>query len=235
MSSGLGGAGSSPAFAGAIVVYFAAIGFVAGWLAAYFLLAPAMSQIRRIASDEAAQGARLAKQADREMLRGNLEMADTLRQASTSHLAVARSLLAPSTPGPPPTPVHSDALPLAPLDRTVEEAASAHLALGPSAQAVRQAYAAGSRQREIALAVMAQDPTRADIAAIVSSIAHPASSFEQRQALRAAMALVNIGGLQPADAAAVREAIEQQTASGGALDGESDRRNVALEILGKLS
>jgi hypothetical protein len=189
MSRAIGGSASSTAVAGGIAIYFTVLGFVTGWLATYFLVAPAMTRIQKSAASLFESSGLLASSAARARSAGRVEKANSLEAASTSQAKRAQSLLDSyatiyARPRTEPTRVQD-------LDRVITEEAQRVLATNPSADEVKAKYDSGSqREREVTLAVMAEDASKADFEAVVHSISKSKTAIEQYQALRVAQALV---------------------------------------------
>ncbi len=227
MAPALGGKVSAPAVAGAVVLYFAGLGFVVGWLSTYFFLTPAMVKVEKNIGVAFERSTVLAAQADRAALAGRPERARQLRADSNAQALRAQSLLATYS-SVYALPFH-DPTRTARLDETVNELATAQLAAHPAADAVRALYDLGSRQREIALAMMAQDPSVADVEAVLSSIGNSRTAMEQYQALRAAQAL--LPGLPAADAARLRTVVTAETSGNGYITAGTSRMELAQAIL----
>jgi hypothetical protein len=116
------------------------------------------------------------------------------------------------------------------LDKAIEDAATEALGSDPTAEDVAVKYRKGpQREREIALAMMAIDPSRANADAIVRSISHSRTAIEQYQALRAAQTAMP--QLSPEEVAQLREAIESEVTSGEHFSKASARCRLAETIL----
>jgi len=231
MAPGLGGSTSAAAFAGAIVVYFALLGFVSAWLITYFYLTPAMVRMDRSIGSLLEQSGRLAAQAGRAAMKGKTEEAEKLNAASEAQASRATALLTKyaalyRVP-------KRDPARIPDLDTAIDQVAAEELAKNPSAQDVQALYDDGTqRQREVALAIMARDPSRASVDSVLSGISRSGSGMEQYQALRAADGLAS--SLTADDASRLEAAIREQMTGTGHVRPGTDRRRIAERVLARL-
>jgi hypothetical protein len=231
MSGAIGSTASSVSIAGGITIYFTAVGFVTGWLATYFFLTPAMNRVERNISSILQQAKLLDAKADQAALAGQTARATTLRAASAVQSDRAQALLQSyanvyARPTTDPSRVPD-------LDATITRASTEELQANPSAGDVKAKYDAGpQRQKEVALAMMADRPSIASLDALITSITDSMTSVEQYQALRAAAALVP--QLNTAEAAQLRTAVEAEMNSGEHFGKTSSRYILAGRIVATL-
>jgi hypothetical protein len=225
------GSSSATAVAGGIAIYFALLGFVTGWLATYFFLTPAMTKVHRNVVSLVEQSGLLAARANRLEAAGETDRADKLRAASERQSATAKSLIATyATAYARP---RSDPSRIPDLDRSIAAAAREGLAADPTIGEVKAKYDVGNqREREVALAMMADDPSKADIDALVTSITTSNTAVEQYQALRAASAAAP--HFAPELASQLRAAVQSELDSNAHFSLSSERYRLAQSILASL-
>jgi hypothetical protein len=231
MAGAIGGSASAEAVAGGIAIYFAILGFVTGWLATYFFLTPAMSRLDRRVGALVEQSILLEGRAARADSNGQKDRADRLRAASHGQAAKAESLVANyaniyARP-------RSDPYRIRDLDQVIAEASREALNTSPTPDEVKAKYDAGTqRQKEVALAMMADDPSKVNVDALMASIASSHTAMEQYQALRAASVLTDE---LPADQVSrLRAVVETEVQSGEHFSRASARYQLAAEVLAKL-
>lgn len=227
MSHAFGTAPSGPAVAGAIVIYYAGLGFLTGWLATYFFVTPAVVRMENAASALLEQSSILSGKAAQAELSGNQAKAQQLRSASAEQETRARALYEAAYTSSKFEPGRVSA-----MDQAIDEAARAVLAAKPTDNDVLAMYSTAGRQREIALATMALQPSLASLESVVGSIASSATGNEQYQALRAAQSLLPT--LDGPAKARLKEAIEAAVVSGGHIAQGTARYALAQVLIAQL-
>lgn len=228
MASAFGGSVSAAQFSGGIVIYFTILGFITGWLATYFFLTPAMARLERRTDALVEQSSLLAARAARATAAGQAERAQKLRAASRVQAQTARTLA--ETYAAVYRHPRADPMRTAELDQAIEAAARQALSMNPTPPEVKAQYGAGpQRQTEIALAMMAIDPTKLDLDSVLQSISASRTAIEQYQALRALRASVD--RLAAGDVERVRTTVDGEMNSGMHFSRLSARYRLAQEIL----
>jgi hypothetical protein len=231
MSPSIGASPSATAVVGGIVIYFAVLGFVIGWLATYFLVTPAVTRVEKSAASLIEGSGLLAASAARARSAGREDEARRLELASAGQEDRARSLLASYTsiyarP-------RSDSTRIPDLDQAIAREAQKALDAKPTAEEVKAKYERGSqREREVSLAMMATDPSKADLDVVINSISRSKTAVEQYQALRVAMAFIS--HLTADQASRLRAAVESEANSGEHFSRASERYRLAEGILSQL-
>lgn len=193
----------APAFAGAMVIYFALVGFLLGWLATRLFLQPALDAldeevVRKLAEAEVAERA------------GDRTRAGELRREAAGILAsaapVAERYVELRESGAP------SSARTAAMEAVVANARQMARTMGFTADDVRRLFRDGDDgQRISALAFMQGRPDAVDMDTVVEAIEASRSAFEQFQALRVARTMLD-SGLGGRDRArlldTVREAME---------------------------
>lgn len=232
MSRAIGGSPSATAVAGGIAIYFVVLGFVVGWLATYFLVTPAVARVGKSAASLIEGSGLLAASAARARSVGQEDRAKRLDLASESQAERARSLLASyasiySRPRGDPTRVQD-------LDQAIAKEARQALDAKPTAEEVKARYERGTqREREVTLAMMGNDPSKADLEAVIHSISRSKTAIEQYYALRVATALAP--RLTIDQASRLRSVIESEVNSGEHFSRASERYRLSESILATLS
>lgn len=217
IAPGLSGSPSSVPFTGAMLVFFAIVGFVAGWLTTRLLLGPALSDADQRALDQFV-AAEAAEQS------GDAAKASELRGRAMEELrSVARRYEELRD-------LPAGALRTAEMERIVSIARQAAVDAPWNSEQVRTLFEQGSPGNRIfALGLMQGNPTFADFAAVQDAIADSRSGFEQYQGLE--LARIMLDGLSDGERRALREAITAQLAPGGHIRESGSRWSVAQQLL----
>lgn len=192
MAPSLGGLTSSAAFAGAISVYFAVLGFLSGWLFARLRLGAAMSQAdallafsaraRKGGDNETADAAQLAAKNTVQRATASAAVPTTQRGDDLATLATQYNVLRATEPSGSRRTRAMNSL----FMSARQQAKQGHL----SAQDVQGMFELGTPgDRVMALALMEGDTALAHIPSIMDAIQNSRSAFEQYYALRLAKAL----------------------------------------------
>lgn len=225
LAPSLGNQPSSATFAGALIVYFGLIGFLAGWLLTRLFLAPALSVAdRRVLQKIVA--------ADQAAAEGDTEKAAELRQEALDLLQRAAPTAAAyeqlRTGSPP-----SDA-------RTMEmEALVAKTRANAEQESlrredVRRLFNQGNDgERIYALALMEGNPQLANLEAVLDAIEDPRSAFEQYHALRVARLLLPT--LDDVQGGRLATAVKQQQDNGRVKPDDGGRWKQSEAILKALA
>jgi hypothetical protein len=211
-------------YAGGIVIYFAILGFIFGWLLTRLKL-----------------GAQLAK-ADQDSEVGGYVTA-AIKAEQTGDTATASDLvdraLSAATAGGSPTMATYEQLrsTLAPgRARTaeLESYVQAMVAQGgvEKAEARQLTESDDSGQRAMGLGHIRESPDPADLSVLLTVVSQPRSAFEQYMALEALEKLVH--SLNGDQRMLARSAIQQQELPPGKLRPNTDRRRLADRILGSI-
>jgi hypothetical protein len=219
----LSGSPSSVPFAGATLVFFAIVGFIAGWLTTRLLLGPALSDADKRALDQFV-AAELAERS------GDVTKASALRERAIEELrdvsAVARQYEESRE-------LPAGSLRTAEMERIVSMARQAAVNAPWTSEQVRAIFEEGNPgSRIFALGLMQGNPSFADFSMVLDAIADSRSAFEQYQGLRLARMLLD--GLSDAERQALREAVTAQIEPGGHIRASGARWSVAQQVLRSL-
>jgi len=225
MAASLGGARDSAAFAGALTIYYATVGFILGWLATRLFLGPALTAADRRALDVLVAAA-LADEA------GEPAEAAQLRREALDVLAVATPLAAryeelrrSSAPGAERTRA---------MEREIARARQFAEGSDVAPSNVRQAFLRGKDgDRIFAIGLMQGRLETADSELLADAVGRSRSVFEQHQALVVARALASEGRLNEEQRTQLREFVTSAI-SNGRIEADSDRHRLATEMLERL-
>ncbi|MGH2636073.1 MAG: hypothetical protein ACRDHU_08015 [Actinomycetota bacterium] len=220
LAPGLGGGEAAAAFAGAIVVYFAVVGFLLGWLLTRLLLGRLMAK--------ADQAGILLVQAAKAEAEGEPDKAEDLRAKA---LALQTSPLATRYEA-------ARTLPRG-VDRTADMEATIRTAkeMAPtstlSPDEARTMFERGTDgERIVAIGLMQGNPALASFDAALGAITGSRSAFEQYHALLLVRDL--LPSLDDDQRRQLATALQEQMSEGGHITPGSDRWTIARVILKQL-
>lgn len=231
LAPAVGGQPGASAFAGSVVIYFAVVGFLIGWLYARLRLGLKMS-----AADALLGLARRAESA------GDPDTAQAARAAATN-ITQATTAAVPASAGPDISEIADkyDALRSTPASprRTgqMEDLVRQGRAMAKSGefsvQDVQSMFALGTPGRRVmALALMRGDIHLADFPSVLQAIENSQSAFEQYQGLTVANMM--LGSLSPDERRALKAALDNPAVSSRWAQ-DSARQSLARTISGRLA
>lgn len=225
LAPALGGGRVAEVFAGGLMTYTAAFGFITGWLSTRLLLAGAMADADRRAIDLAEGLLSAATNAERS---GDADTAQLLRERASDLLENASNL------GLTYEDVRRRMLPSDERTRELERIVAQARTMATTLTSIDKAeissmFRRGTKgDRITALGLMQGRPELIDVSAVVDAIGDPMSSFEQYHALLLAeMAISQLGkDKREAIASVVRDRLST-------IEPFSDRRSLAERILAR--
>jgi uncharacterized membrane-anchored protein YhcB (DUF1043 family) len=255
----LGGAESSPAFGLGLIVMFGLTGFMVGYLWTRFYIPAAFERAESDVQSELRALREQADQADRKVEELAAHSGAVLESAASEVRQQVRQTLERLDQQPPEAAAHpasarEQARALAEqyeevrramtsgpartfeMSRIISRAHTLARTLELAPNEIRDLFREGQGGRVVSLSVIAGKPDPRLVDLVREAISHPASAFEQYQALQAASALVERPDLSETDRHMLRAAIEQQMAPGPDrfITPDTDRFHLANGILARL-